>query len=99
VINTAQNGRGFTYQQYGDPATFDNATACRTPSSRRCVTLGIPPTWHVADPRWHLPTQTRATARRLVDAYLWIGRPWLVNQADPFDLNRALQLARTTPFA
>jgi hypothetical protein len=29
---------------------------------------------------------------------MWIGRPWLDNQADPFDLQRALALARSTPF-
>ena len=40
----------------------------------------------------------RSFAARFVDAYLWIGRPWLDDQSDPFDLQRALALARTTPF-
>lgn len=97
VVNTADNGRGFTYQQYHGP-NFDNAAACRTRSSRRCVTLGIPPTVAVANRRWGLSAQTRGIAARLVDAYLWYGRPWLDNQADPFDLGRTLQIAATNPF-
>jgi len=78
VINTAANGRPFTYQQYHGP-DFDNAAVCR---SRR----------------WGLPAADRALAAREVDAYLWYGRPWLDNQADPFDLTRSLALAATTPF-
>jgi hypothetical protein len=97
VVNTAQNGRPFTHQQYHGP-NFDNAAVCATPASRRCATLGIPPTTDVASPRWGLSRRDRVTASRLVDAYLWIGRPWLYNQNDPFDLHRSLALARTTPF-
>jgi endoglucanase len=97
VINTSDNGRPFTYQQYHGP-NFDNAAVCRTRASQRCVTLGIPPTTNVASPKWGLSAQARRVAGRLVDAYLWFGRPWLDNQADPFDLQRSLQLARTTPF-
>lgn len=97
VINTAANGRPFTYRQYHGP-DFDNAATCRSRASRRCVTLGIPPTWRVALPRWRLPSRERGLASRYVDAYLWYGRPWLINQADPFDLSRALSLAATTPF-
>lgn len=97
VINTSSNGRPFTYQQYHG-SNFDNAAVCRTPASARCVTLGIPPTWQVSDRRWGLSSGGRATASRLVDGYLWIGRPWLVNQSDPFDVSRALALAATTPF-
>jgi endoglucanase len=97
VVNTAQNGQPFTYRQYHG-RDYDNAPACRRRAAHRCVTLGIPPTWRVADPRWGLSSSARVLAAKLVDAYLWIGRPWLVNQADPFDLSRALALARTTPF-
>ncbi len=97
VINTSSNGRPFTYQQYHH-SNFDNANVCPSRAARRCATLGIPPTTDVANPRWGLSRQARAQARRLVDAYLWIGRPWLYNQADPFDLQRSLALARTTPF-
>ncbi len=97
VINTAANGRGFTYQQYRG-SNFDNAPVCRTRASQRCVTLGIAPTWDVADPRWGLSAGARRLAGRMVDAYLWIGRPWLYMQNDPFDLPRTLALAATTPF-
>lgn len=98
VINTSSNGHGFTFQQYNDAATFDNARLCPTRSSTRCAALGIPPTVDVASPRWGLSPTARALAARYVDAYLWIGRPWLDNQAQPFDLQRTLGLARTTPF-
>ena len=39
-----------------------------------------------------------ALAAQYVDAYLWFGRPWLYKQAAPFVLDRALTLARTTPY-
>ncbi len=97
IVNTAENGRPFTYQQYHGP-DFDNAAVCRSRASRRCVTLGIPPTTDVASPRWGLSPAARRAAARLVDGYLWIGRPWLYNQADPFDLQRSLALAATMPF-
>jgi hypothetical protein len=62
------------------------------------VTLGIPPTSEVTNRRWRLPASVRRLAGRYVDAYLWIGRPWLVGQTDPFDLQRTLLLAASTPF-
>lgn len=101
VVDTADNGRPFTWLQYwakhprGD---FDNAEPCRTSSERRCNTLGIPPTSSVAAPVWGLPDEVRRAARRHVDGYLWFGRPWLVRQAAPFSLERTLQVARTTRF-
>jgi endoglucanase len=97
VVNTADNGRPFTYQQYHGP-DFDNAEVCQSRSARRCVTLGIPPTANVARPWPGLSRRTRSLAARLVDGYVWIGRPWLVNQASPFDLQRTLAIASTTPF-
>jgi endoglucanase len=97
VINTATNGRPFTFQQVG-VAAFTKAAVCASRRSVRCVTLGIPPTSNVASPRWGLSGHARSLAARLVDAYLWFGRPWLDNQSDPFDLQRALGLASTTPF-
>ena len=63
------------------------------------MTLGIPPTTRVADPAWGMSEENRLKAAKYVDAYMWIGRPWLFMQADPFDLQRALQLARTWPYA
>lgn len=97
VINTAQNGRPFPGYTYKGP-NFDNAWVCKTRSSQRCVTLGIPPTVDVANPAWGLSAKANRKALRYVDAYLWFGRPWLYMQASGFDLQRALQLARTTPY-
>ena len=98
VVNTSDNGRPFTYQQYHPHSDFDNARPCRSHDDRRCVTLGIPPTADVTNPKWHLSRTARRIAARLVDGYLWIGRPWLVRQAAPFDLQRSLAVARSTPF-
>jgi len=101
VIDTADNGRPFTWAQYyakhpgGD---FDNAEPCSSAVETQCDTLGIPPTTDVADPRLHLTAAQSAQAEKHVDAYLWFGRPWLVRQAAPFSLSRSLQVARTTPF-
>jgi hypothetical protein len=89
VIDTADNGKPFTWSQYyaehpkGD---FDNAETCRSTTDTTCDTLGHPPTWVTTDPAH-------------VDGYLWFGRPWLYRQASPFTLSRALQIAKTTPFA
>ncbi len=100
TVDTAENGRPFTWRHHqrhhrGD---FNNAPACRTRSERHCVTLGIPPTADVANPAWGLPDAVRALARRHVDAYVWAGRPWLYLQSTPFLRDRAILLARTTPF-
>jgi hypothetical protein len=97
VINTAQNGAPFTHQEFHG-SNFDNAAVCHRRGQQRCVTLGIPPTTDVASPRWHLSPGVRRQAARSVDAYLWVGRPWLFNQNDPFDLRRSLSLASTTPY-
>jgi hypothetical protein len=97
VINTASNGRPFKgYKYHG--SNFDNARACKSLDDKRCVTLGIPPTIDVANAQWGLSAKADRQATKYVDAYLWFGRPWLYNQAAPFDLTRALELARTTPF-
>jgi endoglucanase len=98
VVNTSDNGRPFTYQEYFPHSGFDNARPCHSSRDSRCVTLGIPPTADVANPKWHLSRAAQRIATRLVDGYLWIGRPWLVRQAAPFDLQRSLAVARSTPF-
>jgi endoglucanase len=97
VINTSNNGKPFTYAQY-QGTNYNDAYTCTSTTQLRCVTLGIPPTWHVADTRWKLSDRVRAHAAERVDGYLWIGRSWLRNQATPFVLDRALNMARTTPF-
>ena len=97
VVNTAANGAPFNGYDYRGP-NFDNAATCRTKGQQACVTLGIPPTADVANPAWGLSTADQAAAAAYVDGYLWIGRPWLYMQSDPFDLKRALAVARTTPY-
>ncbi|MDQ6641396.1 MAG: glycoside hydrolase family 6 protein [Actinomycetota bacterium] len=97
VINTSSNGQPFTFSHARGPDP-DNAKVCETKAERVCVTLGIPPTTDVANAKWGLSETDKAHARSYVDGYLWFGRPWLYRQADPFDLQRALSLARTTPY-
>ena len=71
---------------------------CKTKGQQACVTLGIPPTSDVANPAGACRRPTQRNAAAYVDGYLWIGRPWLYMQAEPFDLKRALAVARTTPY-
>jgi hypothetical protein len=98
VINTSSNGHPFEFGKYtgSDP---DNAVVCRSATATgTCVKLGPPPTADVANPRFKLAPETARLARAYVDGYMWFGRPWLYRQATPFDLNRALQLARTAMY-
>jgi endoglucanase len=97
VINTSSNGAPFTFS-HARGTHPDNAKVCETKTEQVCVTLGIPPTTRVGSSRWGLSAANERLARQYVDAYLWFGRPWLFMQADPFDLQRALSLARTTPY-
>lgn len=96
VINTDENGAPFLAGQY--PGDANEARACNSPHDRLCVTLGIPPTTDVANPRWRLSPAARAIARREADAYLWAGRPWVDNNSGSFVYSRALQLAASSPF-
>jgi hypothetical protein len=97
VVSTSENGRPFHFNDYRGSHP-NNAKVCETKRERVCVTLGIPPTTRVASREWGLSRANRARARRHVDAYLWVGRPWLVMQTDPFSMDRALAMARTTPY-
>jgi endoglucanase len=96
VVNTDENGAPFLAGQY--PGNPNEARACRNPQDRICVTLGIPPTTDVADPRWGLSPADRAIARRDVDAYVWAGRPWVDNNSGSFVFSRALALAASSPY-
>jgi endoglucanase len=95
VVNTAANGKPFKGYQVPD---FENARACSSLDDTRCVTLGIPPTTDVADPAWGLRAADAVLAATYVDGYLWFGRPWLYHQEAGWDRQRALSLARTTPY-
>jgi hypothetical protein len=101
IIDTAKSGRPTMWEDMVPEHKLglkDNARVCRTSTQTRCVTLGIPPTVRTADPRWGLSEGDRARARRYVDGFVWFGRPWLHNQADPFVMKRALTMARSTPW-
>ncbi|QIG42128.1 glycoside hydrolase family 6 protein [Nocardioides anomalus] len=97
VVNTAANGAPFNGYDYKGP-NYDNAETCKVRGQAACVTLGIPPTYDVANPAWGLSPTDAANAAAYADGYLWIGRPWLYMQADPFDLKRALAVAKTSPY-
>lgn len=97
VVDTAKNGKPFTWKQKRS-SNFDNSPVCRSRTDTRCVTLGIPPTSDVTNTKWGLSATNRASAGKLVDGFLWFGRPWLYMQADPFVKSRALQLVRTSPW-
>lgn len=81
VVNTAQNGRPFTTQ--ASPRVFKQAPVCASRAATHCVTLGEAPT-----------TQTPSSA---VDAYLWLGRPW-INNAARRSYDEVVQLVSTSPF-
>jgi hypothetical protein len=98
VVNTSSNGKPFPGSAYSGRGHFDNADLCRSVDDTTCVTLGIPPTTEVADPAWGMSEENRRKAAMYADAFMWIGRPWLFMQADPFDMQRALQLVRTWPY-
>ncbi len=101
VVDTADNGRPFTWAQFyaAHPhGNFDNANVCASITQLRCDTLGIPPTTFTASTAWGMSAAVRRAAARSADAFLWFGRPWLYMQASPFQMSRALAVARTTPY-
>ena len=93
VINTAENGVAWHYWQYR--GNHSNPRVCDVRPDWPCMTLGVPPTTNVTR---YLSGQLRRTAAKLCDAFLWIGRPWLKDGANPFVLSQALALARSTPY-
>ena len=104
VIDTADNGRPFTYAQFyqrhpaGKGAFFDNSWPCRKPTATVCNALGVPPTWKVTSTPLPLSADQKSTAARLVDGYLWFGRPWLKDQATPFQKKKAILAGKYSPF-
>ena len=103
VLDTADNGRPFTYQQAARKyprSRFHDLGICGTRRERRCVTLGIPPTAQVTGHRraLHLTRRQDARLAAVVDAFVWLGRPWRGNGGSTFAPRRLLQAARTTPF-
>lgn len=97
VVNTSSNGKGFEFGKYtgADP---DHAFTCGKSLKGTCVTLGIPPTTDVANKKWKLNKKTRRLAKKYVDAYAWVGRPWLYRQNSPFMLDRTIKMSKSAPF-
>lgn len=101
IVDTAKSGRPTRWNDMvpSKPGGLrDDARVCTSPTQLRCVTLGIPPTIRTADPRWALTNADAALARRNVDGFVWFGRPWLFQQADPFVMKRARTMVRSTPW-
>lgn len=97
IVNTSSNGKGFAGYTYKG-SNYDHARVCSSTLDTKCVTLGIPPTIDVTNNRWGLSDTAEKAAARYADAFMWFGRPWLYMQADPFLVERALQLVRTWPY-
>lgn len=92
VIDTADNGRPFTWKQWDDRwgdlyrstrneyYQFDNTPTCGSTTERVCQALGHRPTWNPLGPestKTGLTTSTlRTKAGKTVDGYLWFGRGW-----------------------
>ncbi|MFI2708477.1 glycoside hydrolase family 6 protein, partial [Nocardioides sp. CER28] len=103
VIDTADSGRGYTYGQWAarfGTSGYDNSRNCTAAQTTLCNALGVPPTWQVARSTYVrtlglTPALTR-TARRNVDAYVWLTRPWMYNQASPYQRAKALPAAQFT---
>lgn len=92
VINTDENGSPYLAGQIPGGGGASNYTPrCSHPGQQLCQRLGIPPTTDVANRRWHLSAADRGIAAAQVDAYMWLGRAWMVN-AGPFSLRYALTL-------
>lgn len=98
VVNTSSNGHPFVFGDYRGPDPDDAWVCGSAHSTGTCVTLGIPPTTDVTSSRWGLSSSVRDLAGRYVDAYMWFGRPWLHRQNDPFVMDRALGLVRSSPY-
>lgn len=96
VVNTSSNGKGFEFGKYKGPDP-DHAWTC-VQKKTTCATLGIPPTTDVANPKWKLPAKTNRQALKYVDAYMWVGRPWLYRQTSPFQFGRTQELIRSSPY-
>jgi hypothetical protein len=92
VINTDENGTPYLAGEVpGGGARSNYTPRCSHPGQQVCQRLGIPPTTDVANRRWHLSPADRGIAAAQADAYMWLGRPWMVN-AGPFSLRFALTL-------
>lgn len=73
------NGKGKPYTPPGDINPCASLGDLRKPG-KICTAMGVPPTTDVDNPAWGLAPSVARTAAELVDAYLWVSRPWLPQQ-------------------
>ena len=103
VIDTADNGQGFTWAQYAAKyggGSFNNAAPCKTRSGPApCASLGVPPTWQVIDTALPLSASQQFYALRELDGFLWFSRPWLPWQSGAYSPALGQQLAASSPYA
>jgi len=106
VIDTADSGRGYTWGEWANrfsASTYDDSRNCADATATLCNALGVPPTWRVADPAYvralGLSATQAGSAARDVDGYVWLTRPWMHNQATPYQRTKAIPAAQFTPFA
>jgi hypothetical protein len=101
VIDTADNGRPFTMDEFKrrhPGVDFDNSYPCSSMTSTVCNALGVAPTWRVTSTKLRLSATQRSQAASHVDGFLWYGRPWLTNQAAPFDRHKAVLAGEYSPY-
>jgi hypothetical protein len=104
VLDTADNGRPYTFAQYKakhGARSIPNAGAYSTdPNATMVDALGIKPTWRTGDANLTgLPANLNDLAKTYVDAYLWISKPWWTGQMTPFNLSNALKAAQASTYA
>ena len=97
VISTSSNGHPSTVATL---KTNVDAPACASKSQTRCLGLGLPPTTATSAPYWGITAKNKTIAKRLVDGFVWVDRPWLTEQSkgSKFTTSRAVTLGRNTPF-
>jgi hypothetical protein len=100
VIDTSDNGRPYTFRQFHarHPGVSPGQSfVCASMSDTVCNSLGIAPTWKTGDAT-DLPAADLALARKYVDGYLWICRPWLHSRGNAFIASRAIAAAKFSPY-
>jgi endoglucanase len=101
IVDTSDNGRGYTWGEFyrlHPNGNFEAPPACHSPSQRACESLGVPPTTDVTNPKWGLPTSLDATLKARCDAFMWISRPWLADNAHDFSVQKTLAEVRSSPY-
>lgn len=99
VIDTSDNGTGYTWDQWAakyPTSTYDNSRIPTATGQPLTYTLGIAPTWRVGNITTGITGNLATTAEQYVDGYLWFGRSYLTNQASAYNESKALAAAKYT---